>query len=144
VALGVNRHTNQTARHLALVLVLDSEESRMRTTITKRNTKALGRTEGNIGTKLARRLEDGQSKQIRRNNKERSLRKSYIYTLVIRPTSRRHHTLACSLSAMGWKSRTMPEALGYWTRAPQMSLPAKLYVAASPISTLISKGSARV
>jgi hypothetical protein len=57
-------NTNETTRNLALVLLRCSEESSMGTTVTERNTEALGVTDGDVGAKFSRGLEHGKSEKI--------------------------------------------------------------------------------
>ncbi|RUS30622.1 hypothetical protein BC938DRAFT_479144 [Jimgerdemannia flammicorona] len=68
LARGILGHTDETARHATLVLVLDGEEGGMRTTVAKRDTEALAVAQGNIGTKFARRLEHRQREEIGRDD----------------------------------------------------------------------------
>ena len=64
VAKTILGHTDNTTRHLTLVLVGTGEESGVGTTKAHGNTQSLGATEGDISTELTGGLENSQSKQI--------------------------------------------------------------------------------
>jgi hypothetical protein len=64
LAESILGNTNETTGDLALVLLRGGEEGGMRATVAQRNTKTLGVANGDVGTKLTRRLEDGQGEQV--------------------------------------------------------------------------------
>src|SRR6266404_7015413 len=60
----VNTHPDNATRYGSLEIIFCGKESSMRATITKRNAKTLGRSNGYISAKLAWRCKQGQCKKI--------------------------------------------------------------------------------
>jgi len=63
-AVGVDGDTDDAARHLALVLGTAGQEGGVRATEEQRDTEALGGTHGDIGTGLARGLNEDLGQQV--------------------------------------------------------------------------------
>jgi len=64
VPIRVLGHPDHPARHVPHVLALRGEEPGMWTAVTQGNSKPLTRPEGNVHSKLSRRLQNGQGHQI--------------------------------------------------------------------------------
>jgi hypothetical protein len=72
VAVGVFRHADETAGHLALEGVLGGEERGVGSAETHGNTEALGGTDGDIGAEFAGGAEEGEREQVGGDDGERT------------------------------------------------------------------------
>src|SRR3954471_14178355 len=69
-SLGVVRNADQSSRHVSLESVAGREIGGVRTPETKGHTEALSAAHGNVSAELARRLEQRQGKNVRRNDEQ--------------------------------------------------------------------------
>ena len=67
LALRVVRDANEPARHVALELIARGEEARVRSAKAERHAEALCGTNRDVRAEFARRLEQREREQVRRN-----------------------------------------------------------------------------